>query len=127
MPKKILITCNDPNVLELLALSLKIGGFEVRCAIDAPSSMEFIDSNPPDLFLIDLVLPLLDGLKFTHWLRNDKKLQQPILLMTPVDIDALEGCSLEGLRCEILPEPFRMQALLDRVSALLSVSDAKRL
>ena len=70
----ILVVEDDPNIRELLQYNLKKEGFEVRTAEDGQKGLEIIESRWPDLVILDLMLPVRDGLEICRIIRSKKEL-----------------------------------------------------
>ncbi|WP_373186814.1 response regulator [Halopseudomonas sp.] len=81
--KHIMLVDDDEDVAELLGFVLRRAGFEVSCASNVRDAMaELARSSVPDLFILDLQMPELDGDYLLRWLRNEQKFEQPILMLT---------------------------------------------
>lgn len=81
--KRIFLVDDDIDVAQLLGFVLRRAGFEVTHASNVRKVMEEVTHNePPDLFILDLWMPELDGEYLLRWLREEKKLEQPILMLT---------------------------------------------
>ncbi len=82
-PLCILIVDDNPTNLKLARLVLEADGFQVRVATDAEEALACMESNPPDLILMDLQLPGIDGLELTRRIKADPThAQRPILALT---------------------------------------------
>jgi two-component system, OmpR family, response regulator MprA len=114
---RVLVVEDDEDIAQALQRSLRMEGSEVRAAADGPAALEHGRSFAPDLVILDLGLPGLDGLEVARSLRADDDV--PILILTARD--ALES-RVEGLDAgadDYLVKPFERQELLARMRALL--------
>jgi DNA-binding response OmpR family regulator len=113
---------DEETIVEFLTMGLENAGFEVTAAQDGRTALLEAERQPPDLVVLDWMLPGLDGLQVCRTLRA--RSQVPILMLTAkaeVD-DRVEG--LESGADDYLPKPFRFKELLARVRALLRRSNA---
>ncbi|HMH48187.1 MAG TPA: response regulator transcription factor [Solirubrobacteraceae bacterium] len=114
---RVLVVEDDEDIAQALQRSLRMEGYEVRAAPDGPSALEDGRAFAPDLVILDLGLPGLDGLEVARTLRAEDDV--PILILTARD--ALES-RVEGLDAgadDYLVKPFERQELLARMRALL--------
>jgi DNA-binding response OmpR family regulator len=114
---RVLVVEDDEDIAQVLQRSLRIEGYEVRCASDGMAALEQGRTFAPDLVILDLGLPGLDGLEVARGLREHDDV--PILILTARD--ALES-RVEGLDAgadDYLVKPFERQELLARMRALL--------
>ena len=117
MPDKILIVEDDLTLLETLEYNLLHQQYEVYKAMDGRAALEVARQKPPDLVVLDLMLPGLDGLQVCHTLRQETSV--PILILTAraEEVDRVVG--LEMGADDYITKPFSMRELLARVKALL--------
>jgi two-component system response regulator MprA len=114
---RVLVVEDDEDIAQALQRSLRMEGYEVRAAADGHAALEHRRSFAPDLVILDLGLPGLDGLEVARSLRAEDDV--PILILTARD--ALES-RVEGLDAgadDYLVKPFERQELLARMRALL--------
>ena len=123
MNTKILIVEDDPNISELIRLYLEKDGFEVMQADDGLCAVEMFSSFNPDLVLLDIMLPKLDGWGVCREIRKTAK--TPIIMLTAKDeiLDKITGLDLGA--DDYISKPFDMKEVLARIRAVLrrSVSD----
>jgi DNA-binding response OmpR family regulator len=115
---RVLVVEDDEEIALVLQRSLRMDGYEVRLARDGESALEEFDSLVPDLMILDLGLPGLDGLEVARRLRENGQ-DVPILILTARD--ALDA-RVEGLDTgadDYLVKPFERQELLARMRAML--------
>ena len=116
-PPRVLVVEDDDAIAQVLQRSLRMEGYDVRTAADGETALEQGRSFAPDLVILDLGLPKVDGLEVARALRNDDDV--PILILTARD--ALDS-RVEGLDAgadDYLVKPFERQELLARMRALL--------
>jgi two-component system response regulator MprA len=114
---RVLVVEDDEDIAQALQRSLRMEGYEVRSAADGAAALEHGRSFAPDLVILDLGLPEIDGIEVAKRLRDDDDV--PILILTARD--ALES-RVEGLDAgadDYLVKPFERQELLARMRALL--------
>lgn len=117
MPEKVLVVEDEPALLETLAYNLGRQGYEVFTAADGPTALKVAQEKRPDLVILDLMLPGLDGFEVCRILRRETNV--PILMLTARadEIDKVVGLELGA--DDYLTKPFHMRELLARVKALL--------
>lgn len=116
-PPRVLVVEDDEEIAEVLQRSLRLEGYEVRTAGDGVAALDTASGFMPDLVILDLGLPRLDGIDVAKQLRSDDDV--PILMLTARD--AVES-RVEGLDAgadDYLVKPFERQELLARLRALL--------
>ncbi len=117
-PARVLVVEDDDDIAQVLQRSLRMEGYEVKLAGDGVSALDSYHAFLPDLLVLDLGLPKLDGIEVAKRLRTDGE-DVPILMLTARD--ALEA-RVEGLDTgadDYLVKPFERQELLARLRALL--------
>jgi DNA-binding response OmpR family regulator len=116
-PARVLVVEDDDAISQVLQRSLRMEGYDVRIAGDGVSGLDQVQSFLPDLVILDLGLPKLDGIEVARQLREREDV--PILVLTARD--AVES-RVEGLDAgadDYLVKPFERQELLARLRALL--------
>jgi DNA-binding response OmpR family regulator len=114
---RVLVVEDDEEIAQVLQRSLRLEGYEVRLALDGEAALDTAGAFIPDLVILDLGLPKLDGMEVARRLREADDV--PILMLTARD--ALEA-RVEGLDSgadDYLVKPFERQELLARMRALL--------
>ncbi len=117
-PARVLVVEDDEDIAQVLQRSLRMEGYEVKVAGDGVQALDQFHAFLPDLLVLDLGLPRLDGIEVAKRLRSDGQ-DVPILMLTARD--ALES-RVEGLDTgadDYLVKPFERQELLARLRALL--------
>ena len=117
-PPRVLVVDDDRAVRESLRRSLEFNGYEVALAADGAEALASISGSAPDVVVMDVMMPRLDGLEATRALRKAGN-DVPILVLTARDAvgDRVEG--LDAGADDYLTKPFALQELLARLRALL--------
>jgi DNA-binding response OmpR family regulator len=114
----ILAVDDDPSITTLLLRGLRYEGFSVATAASAEEALNLALEHPPDLAILDIMLPGLDGLALLQRLRSADE-QLPVLFLTGRDAPADQVFALEAGADDYVIKPFTMAVLLARVRALL--------
>jgi DNA-binding response OmpR family regulator len=121
MRKKILIVDDDAEVVELLRFNLKKAGFAVGTAANGVEALKKACSLSPDLILLDVMLPELDGFAVCEILRRDPATSAiPILMLTAVTSEFARLTGLDAGANGYLTKPFSLKQLVSRVDKLTS-------
>ena len=121
MARNILVVEDDPNIVDLLRMYLVKEGFDVRIAMDGGKAVEEFRKKEPDIILLDIMLPVLDGWGVCAKVRETSKV--PIIMLTAKSevADRIQG--LEMGADDYLVKPFEMKELLARINAVLRRSE----
>src|SRR6058998_2955959 len=118
--KRVLIIEDDKDIVELVRYNLANEGFQVSAALDGMMGLATLKKTPPDLLLLDLMLPKLSGLEICREIRRDDSLNRlPILMLTARGEEADRVVGLEMGADDYVTKPFSPRELLARVKALL--------
>ena len=117
MARNILVVEDDRNISELIRMYLEKEGFEVRLAYDGGKAVEEFEKQQPDMVLLDIMLPVLDGWQVCERIRQ--KARTPIIMLTAKSdvTDRITG--LEMGADDYLVKPFEMKELMARINAVL--------
>jgi DNA-binding response OmpR family regulator len=115
--KSILVVEDEASIAEVVSLYLKRAGYHVQIASDGRKAMNVFERQSPDLVILDLMLPEVDGLALTRWLRDRSDV--PIIMLTARrdEIDRIAG--LEMGADDYVVKPFSPQELVSRVRAVM--------
>lgn len=113
----VLVVDDEPTVTEVVSIYLKRAGYQVMTASDGETALEMLESQPPDLVVLDLMLPDVGGLEITRWLRA--RGDMPIIMLTArrEEVDRILGLELGA--DDYVVKPFSPQELVSRVKAVL--------
>ncbi len=129
MPKeKILIVEDDKNIVELIRYNLAREGYRPEIALTGEDAIKSAKSNMPDLILLDLMLPGMDGLEICKILKNDHKTSNmPIIMVTAKgeESDIITGLELGA--DDYITKPFSPKILIARIRAVLRRKAAEKL
>jgi DNA-binding response OmpR family regulator len=117
MSSTILVVEDEPTLLETLEYNLKRQGYTVCTAADGPTALKVAREERPDLIVLDIMLPGLDGFEVCRILRQEMNV--PILMLTARDNEVDKVVGLEVGADDYMTKPFSMRELLARVKALL--------
>jgi len=117
MPKKVLIVEDDANIAELLHLYLEKEGFESQVAKDGGKGVELFRSFQPDLVLLDIMLPIMDGWSVLKKIREGDK--TPVIMLTAKGETEDKVAGLEQGADDYIVKPFEMKELIARINAVL--------
>lgn len=126
MARLIAVVDDEPDILELVSVSLERAGFEVRTFPDASGFLRFVRKRVPDLVVLDLMLPDLDGLEICKQMKGDDRLAAlPIIMLTARGAEADKVLGLELGADDYVTKPFSPRELVARVRAILRRKRAK--
>src|SRR3990172_8146617 len=113
----ILIVEDEPSIAEVVSLYLKRAGFRVLLTTDGQSALNLLQIQVPDLVVLDLMLPKIDGFELTRWLRTHSEV--PIIILTARRDEADRIAGLEMGADYYILKPFSPQEVVSRVRAVL--------
>lgn len=120
MAKKILIVDDEPQLVELLKIRLEANDYEVLVAVDGQEGLKMARSKKPDLIILDLMLPKIDGFALCRMLKFDEKYKSiPIIMFTARAQESDKKLGREVGADEYITKPFDPQVLLKKIEDLL--------
>lgn len=125
MPEKsVLVVEDETSIAEVVSLYLRHAGYRVQTLGDGQVALELLEKCIPDLVVMDLMLPSLDGYSLTRWLRDRSEV--PIIMLTSrrEEMDRING--LEMGADDYVVKPFSPQELVSRVRAVLRRSGGEK-
>ncbi len=117
MPPKILIIDDEPSILNLVSAYLRPEGFEVYTATDGPSGLKTARAYKPELIVLDLMLPGMDGLEVLNRLRRESSVYVILLTARAEETDKIVGLSVGA--DDYVTKPFSPRELVARIKAAL--------
>ncbi len=122
---KILITDDDEAILELIKINLELSGHEVICAENAMKSYALLGQEKPDLIILDVMMPEVDGFTLAKRIRNNQQFENtPILMLTALGTIQDKTMGFDAGVDDYLVKPFEIEELKLRVRALLKRSNS---
>ncbi|MDH4658630.1 response regulator transcription factor [Corynebacterium pyruviciproducens] len=124
---KILVADDEQAVRESLRRSLSFNGYDVVLAEDGAQAVKLIEAEQPELVILDVMMPQMDGLEVCRTLRSSGD-DRPILLLTARDGVSDRVAGLDAGADDYLPKPFALEELLARVRSLFrrSIKEAQK-
>jgi DNA-binding response OmpR family regulator len=115
--KLILVVEDEASIAEVVGLYLKRAGYNVHIVPDGRQAMKFLEKQIPDFVILDIMLPEVDGLSLTRWLRDRSNV--PIIMLTArrAEVDRIAGLELGA--DDYVIKPFSPQELVSRVRAVM--------
>jgi DNA-binding response OmpR family regulator len=122
--RKILVVDDEPVLVETIAYNLEQAGYQVTTAADGASALQAARREVPDLIILDIMLPEMDGLEVCRQLRRESSTATtPIMMLTAKSDEIDKVVGLEVGADDYVTKPFGRRELLARVRALLRRSD----
>ncbi|MBC2068648.1 response regulator transcription factor [Listeria booriae] len=121
---KILVVDDESSIVTLLQFNIEKAGFDVVTAEDGRTGYELALAEKPDLIVLDLMLPEMDGIEVCKQLRQDK-VETPILMLTAKDDELDKIIGLELGADDYLTKPFSPREVVARIKAILRRSAGK--
>ncbi len=120
--KKILIVEDDPTLMRSLRDVFSMEGFDLLTAGDGEAAFESIVRNSPDLVLLDIILPKMDGMTLLKKLRADARFAQlPVIMLTNKDdIDTVGESLEEGVQDFLVKHEWKLEAIVQRAKERLA-------
>lgn len=120
MTKKILVVDDETELVNMIKMRLEANNYEVILAYDGPEGLDKAKRDKPDLIILDLMLPKMDGYKVCAMLKHDQRyMKMPIIMLTARAGKEDEKLSQECGADAYIIKPFEPRALLDKIKELL--------
>jgi len=127
MSERVLVADDDPDILTVVKVNLELDGFEVETAVDGEDALQKATSNPPNVIILDIMMPRMDGLTALHRLRSQATTASvPIILLTARGLPEDRVRGLELGADDYITKPFDITELAARVRAVLRRTQAAR-
>ena len=114
---RILIVDDDPNLLVILADQLRMDGYQVQTARDGDEALRRLKSGWPDLLIIDMMMPRMDGLTLAREIKAQADL--PIIVLSAIDADDSKADLLKEVAEDYITKPYHYPELRARVNRVL--------
>jgi DNA-binding response OmpR family regulator len=120
-PKKILVVDDEVDLVETVRFPLEMEGFDVLVSYNGEDALNQARKEKPDLIILDLMLPKLDGYKVCRLLKFDERYKHiPILMLTAKTQEKDKTLGMETGANEYITKPFEMDYLMEKVKAYLN-------
>lgn len=118
--KKILIVDDEKDILEFLSYNLKKEGFSIYTASDGSEGLKKTKKIKPDLIIVDLMMPKMNGIEMCENIRNDKKLSNVIILfLTARSEDYTQIAALDSGADDFIKKPIKPKLLISKVKSIM--------
>ena len=124
MSASIALVDDDRNILTSVAIALQAEGFQVRVYTDGASALKAMVDNPPDLAVLDIKMPRMDGMELLRLLRE--KINLPAIFLTSKDDELDEALGLAMGADDYISKPFSQRLLIARIRAVLRRAEHRR-
>ena len=116
-PPVIALIDDDRNILTSVSIALQAEGFTVRLYSDGDTALKALTENPPDLAVLDIKMPRMDGMEVLRRLREKSEL--PVIFLTSKDTEIDEALGLAMGADDYIGKPFSQRLLIERIRAVL--------
>jgi len=114
MAKKILVIDDEPNIVDVLKARLEANGYEVVIAHDGDSGLDAVKLTRPDLIILDVMMPRMDGLTFAKKMKADESIPDiPIIVLTAKE-KMRDLFEIEGIK-DYITKPYTAPELLEKI------------
>ena len=117
--RKLLLIEDDPHISRFLKLELEHSGYEIILAVTGDQALDLLEAEEPDLIILDVMLPVIDGFSILRFIREEVSEELPVIMLTARGEvnDRVRG--LKGGADDYVVKPFHIEELLARIEALL--------
>lgn len=125
---RVLLIEDDPAISNVVELNLKLDKYEVFLASDGEEGLKMVDETDPDLIILDVMMPKIDGWQVLMKLKSDERTRDiPVIMLTAIDDEQSKVIGLRGGADDYVPKPFSPLELAARVKVILDrVGRARR-
>jgi CheY-like chemotaxis protein len=116
--RTVLIVDDDPIYRQVLAMGLEAAGYRTVAAENGERAVEIVNEAPPDIILLDMLMPVMDGMQFLRWAKEKAPTRIPTLVLTCLDRRTVAVDALVAGAAEVLTKPFSLPALLKKLSTI---------
>ncbi len=118
--KKILVVDDEPDILEILSYNLRKEGFAVQTALNGEEGLKAAQQMEPDLIILDIMMPKMDGVELCRQLRSKTEFDQTLIaFLTAKEEDQAQIAALDFGGDDYITKPIKPKVLMSRVKALL--------
>ncbi|MBC7248068.1 MAG: response regulator [Actinobacteria bacterium] len=125
---RILLIEDDPAISNVVELNLRLDNYEVFLASDGEEGLKMVDETDPDLIILDVMMPKIDGWQVLMKLKSEDRTRDiPVIMLTAIDDEQSKVIGLRGGADDYVPKPFSPLELAARVKVILDrVGRARR-
>lgn len=116
--RRILVVEDDDATRLLLSMGLQRAGFQVRTACHGQEAQQLVKIEVPDALVVDINMPVLDGLSFMEWFRREVSPVVPAVLFSSSTLESIAQRCRDMGAARFLPKPYQMPALLQELRSL---------
>jgi len=124
MSASIALVDDDRNILTSVSITLQAEGFQTRVYTDGAAALKAMVENPPDLAVLDIKMPRMDGMELLRRLRE--KIDIPVIFLTSKDDELDEALGLAMGADDYISKPFSQRLLIARIRAVLRRAEHRR-
>jgi len=121
LTQTIALVDDDRNILTSVSMALEAEGYRVNCYSDSVEALKAISANPPDIAVLDIKMPRLDGMELLTRLRRENDL--PVIFLTSLADETDEALGLRMGADDYITKPFSLRLLTERIRAVLRRAD----
>jgi two-component system, OmpR family, response regulator ChvI len=121
LSQTIALVDDDRNILTSVSMALEAEGYRVQCYSDSVEALKAISTNPPDIAVLDIKMPRLDGMELLTRLRRENDL--PVIFLTSLADETDEALGLRMGADDYITKPFSLRLLTERIRAVLRRAD----
>ncbi|MBU1167240.1 response regulator [Patescibacteria group bacterium] len=128
MSIKVAIVEDDKSLLDAIAFELEEQGYEVTKDVDGESGVETIKNTKPDIILLDIIMPRMDGFEVLETLKKNEALQDiPVIILSNLghDADVKKGIEL-GAKAYFIKASIDIEEMDDKIKEILEKNDSKK-
>lgn len=114
-----MVVDDDSMFRDLLTYGLEEDGYDVVTATNGADAASILEKTRPDVLIVDMMMPVMDGLRFLEWLKEKARLEIPTLLLTCIDDRALFVEALVAGAEEVILKPVGLDILLEKLRLIL--------
>ena len=115
-----MVVDDDFMFRDLLIYGLEHAGYDVVSATNGADAAALLETTRPDVIIVDMMMPVMDGLSFLVWLKQKAKLQIPALLLTCIDDRGLFVDGLVAGASDVILKPVGLGVILEKLGSILS-------
>jgi len=117
--KRVLLIDDDEDLQELLSMYLEIEGYITIAAQNGMEATRILQDQEVDIIVVDLMMPVMDGMRFLRWLRIEQKKSLPVLVLTAVEKESVERDLIETGASGVVYKPLDPDDLLEKMRNLV--------